>query len=160
MLLPRAIIAVFIALILSACTPQVPLEITEGAAAVKEKTEETIDTVITSTIDAATTVVAAISPEPEEEEIEVEAPKQLDPSELYGLDALGLVARLGKADYQRQEIGAEILQYRLPTCVVDFVLSGEGDALKLTSWHGRHRIQGEAYDDVSCFENLAERDLR
>ena len=176
MLLPRAIIAIFIALFLSACTPQVPLELTEGATAVKEKTSEVIDTVVTSTIDTATTVVASITEEDASEEAEADeimeevaptnieaaedTPTQLDPAELSGLDALGLVARLGQADYQRQEGGAEILQYRLPTCVLDFVMSGEEDARKLTSWHSRHRIQGEAYDEVSCFENLAARDLR
>lgn len=170
MLLPRAVLAVFIALVLSACTTQVPLELTEGATAVKEKTEEAIDTVITSTIDTATTIVASISDglagdeaaevAPANDDVALAAPAQLNPAELYGLDALGLIARLGEADYQREEVGAKILQYRLPTCVVDFVMSGEGDARKLTSWHGRHRIQGEAYDDISCWENLAARDLR
>ncbi len=80
--------------------------------------------------------------------------KMLDPVQLYGLDKIALIARLGAVDYLKVDGGVEIYQYRLATCVIDFVLSGG----RVTSWHGRHRVYGKRYDDMSCRIDLAKLD--
>lgn len=84
--------------------------------------------------------------------------KPVDPARLYGLNKAELVAQLGEADFLRRGDGADILQYRLKSCVVDFVFTPTDNEQRLTSWHARHRIYGQDFDEKTCRRDLARRE--
>jgi hypothetical protein len=80
--------------------------------------------------------------------------RSLDPETLLGASRNDLASLFGPADFLRADQGVEVLQYRMPNCIVDFVLSSTD---KVTSFHGRHRVNGQSYDDVDCMSDLAAR---
>ena len=98
--------------------------------------------------------VAALTPPPEPEA--PPPPPSLNPDELVGVNVADLIRRLGEPDYKRIDAGVEVYQYRLPSCVVDFVAmpKAEGQPLAVTSSHRRHRIINTAYDAPSCHLDL------
>ena len=108
--------------------------------------------------------VEGVVPPTTAEGIEESAPKRapnlaleerLAPENFIGTSRDVLILRLGGADYRRFDQGVEILQFRLASCVVDFVLSAGG---AVASYHVRHRVYGEIYDEVSCSGDLAARE--
>ena len=101
----------------------------------------------------ANETVAALTPPPEPE---APPPPSLNPDELVGIKVADLIRRLGEPDYKRIDAGVEVYQYRLPSCVVDFVAMprAEGQPMVITSSHRRHRIINTAYDAASCHLDL------
>ena len=87
----------------------------------------------------------------EEDEI---APPSLDPKTFLGQSRRDLITALGAEDYYRVDQGVEMLQFRMTSCIIDFVLD---DQNIVTSYHSRHRQSGENYDDVRCRLDLAAR---
>lgn len=165
--------------LLAACVQDIPPKVSETATVIKDVTVEGATKVKDATVDGATTVadgatavkdgtvervtkvVESIAQKAETllgDDDEAAAPAELDPSDLYGLSKDELIARFGEADYERIDGDTEILQYRMDSCVVDFVLSMENGTLTMTSWHGRHRTQGEDFDEQACRVDLAARD--
>lgn len=138
------------ALIMTACVAQPPINDTTTIAKI-DTIAEKIDNITTDdgagniTSRAAGDITSGGASTPH---------KMLDPVQLYGLDKTALIARLGAVDYLKVDGGIEIYQYRLATCVIDFALSGG----RVTSWHGRHRVYGKRYDDMSCRIDLAKLD--
>lgn len=105
------------------------------------------------------TLVQVITPIPEPAQPPLPAPPpQLEPASLVGRLPDQLYRQLGEPDYTRQEAKTEIWQYRLARCVVNFILSDDGKGKLVTSWVGRHRVLGLAYDHEACIRDLAERD--
>lgn len=85
-------------------------------------------------------------------------PAQLEPATLVGGASDQLLLRLGEPDYLRKEGQVEIWQYRFQSCVVNFImLEGDGGPM-ITSWIGRHRQLGLAYDHDTCIRELGERE--
>lgn len=92
-------------------------------------------------------------------------PPNTNPNDLIGLSITGLIRRIGEPDFIRIDAGVEIYQYRLASCVIDFVAMpkdgavSEGDqAQPITSTHRRHRIMNKDYDDQACRLDLGARD--
>ena len=92
-------------------------------------------------------------------------PPNTNPDDLIGLSITGLIRRIGEPDFIRIDAGVEIYQYRLASCVIDFVAMpkngavSEGDQTPLiTSTHRRHRVMNKAYDDQACRLDLGARD--
>jgi hypothetical protein len=73
---------------------------------------------------------------------------------LLGISRDELTAIFGHADYRRIDQGVDVLQFRMPNCIIDFVLSNDD---KVASFHGRHRVNGENYDHADCRRDLAVR---
>lgn len=105
---------------------------------------------------AANDQLAAITPPPEPEA----PPPSLTPNDVVGIEITDLIRRFGEPDYIRVDAGVEIYQYRLSSCVVDFVAMPvpEGEALVVTSAHPRHRQINTAYDGPSCHLDLGSLD--
>ena len=105
----------------------------------------------------ANETIAALTPPPEPEAPPPPPPPpSLSPDELVGVKVADLIRRLGEPDYKRIDAGVEVYQYRLPSCVVDFVAMprAEGQPMVITSSHRRHRIINTAYDAASCHFDL------
>ena len=157
----------------SACVPTEQIEVTQeriveakdnleeklsaGITATGEAISETVEAASDAVSDALTgdddaaeegIVVAAID---EEEEV---APPSLDPNTFLGQSRSALIDALGTEDYNRQDQGVEMLQFRMTSCIIDFVLNDKGEVISL---HQRHRQSGQNYDDVSCRLDLAAR---
>ena len=79
-------------------------------------------------------------------------PPELDPASLVGTARAGLASTLGEPVLRRREGIAEVWQYRMPNCIVDFVLA---DGETVTALQYRHRRRGEVVDPVSCWQEMA-----
>jgi len=160
---------------LAACMPTEQITVTqESITEAKENLEENISAGITATAEAISETVDTVKEtltggedefeaEAEEEVIEVAAieeeeevitPPSLDPSSFLGQSRKNLTAALGAEDYHRHDQGVEVLQFRMASCIIDFVLNEDQ---RVTSLHRRHRMSGENYDEVSCRLDLAAR---
>ena len=84
-------------------------------------------------------------------------PRAENPDSLVGSDGDLLEERLGRPDYLRAEDTAEVWQYRLDNCVVDFVLYRNGAGYRIAGWNGRHRVSGRDYDHDTCRRELRRR---
>jgi hypothetical protein len=134
MMPPRQMFLLLLLIVLVACTPTATQEIT--------------------TATESDNIVEKINSDDNQSS---ELAKELDPSSLYGLNKTGLIERLGRADYIRIDDNINIFQYRMENCVIDFVLTNIDSEQELTSWHGRHSIQGQEFDEQACRIDLAER---
>ena len=135
---------------------EVAAEDTSIANAIDQAIENIDDEGETETAETNDTV-AALTPPPEPEAPPPPPPPpSLNPDELVGVTVTELTRRLGEPDYKRVDAGVEVFQYRLPSCVVDFVAmpKAEGQPLAVTSSHRRHRIINTAYDAPSCHLDL------
>ena len=114
----------------------------------EEVVEETSGTIITS---GTETVALNQVPQPRAKK---PAPIILtQPDDLVGLGRVKLFERLGTPHFDRLYDHVEIVQYRLQHCVIDFVIIGDQPIVQ--SWHGRHRVYGNAYDHELCVQNLS-----
>ena len=82
----------------------------------------------------------------------------LEPASLVGQNGFHLESRLGPPDYRREEASAQVWQYRLDQCVVDFVLYRNGSGYRIEAWDGRHRTSGLGYDHDTCRRELGRLD--
>ena len=83
-------------------------------------------------------------------------PPEVEPATLIGESFTVLIQRFGAPEYIRRDGAIEIYQYRLPTCVIDFVsmpLATIAPGI-ITSTHGRHRKRGGVYDAKQCAIDL------
>ena len=129
-------------------------QVIDGQVTEEQVTNEQItdDQGETETINS-TDNVAVLAPPPEPETPPPPPPPpSLSPDELVGIEVDELIRRFGEPDYIRIDAGVEVYQYRLPSCVVDFVAMprAEGQPLVVTSSHRRHRKINTAYDASSC----------
>ena len=85
-------------------------------------------------------------------------PAELVPSSLVGFSPEQLRARLGEADFTRQEGDMKTWQYRLSDCVVDYFLFPQEGVIRVASWAWRAPVIGLDIDAVACRRALAERD--
>ena len=97
------------------------------------------------------TLIAAVIPPPAPEP-EPELPPELDPESLIGSPASDVEQRLGLPVLRRLEGTTEVWQYRMESCIIDFVLPEGTTVLALNS---RHRQHGQSYDALSCRRDLA-----
>ncbi|MGC6484730.1 MAG: hypothetical protein ACON4P_03575 [Candidatus Puniceispirillales bacterium] len=79
-------------------------------------------------------------------------PPELDPASLVGTARAGLASTLGEPVLRRREGIAEVWQYRMPNCIIDFVLA---DGETVTALQHRHRRRGEVVDPVTCRQEMA-----
>ena len=84
----------------------------------------------------------------------VAAGPALEPESFVGQNSRQLETRLGPPDYRREEASAQVWQYRLDQCVVDFVLYRNGSGYRIEAWNGRHRTSGRGYDHDICRREL------
>lgn len=101
--------------------------------------------------DTAVTDLALLAPPPP-------PPAELVPSSLVGLTPERLRARLGEADFTRQEGDMKTWQYRLSDCVVDYFLFPQEGVICVASWAWRAPVIGMDIDAVACRQALARRD--
>lgn len=149
---------------LTACVPKDQLVITqETVTEAKEDIAEGVNTRVNATVSAITETINTITEDltgdaeiTEEAAIQEEdlPPPSLDPKTLLGKSINELAVMLGTEDYRRLDQDVLILQYRMPSCIIDFVMSSDSD---VSSYHGRHRDSGKNYDDISCRLDLAAR---
>ena len=112
--------------------------------------EDTIGDAIASD-ETAVTDLALLAPPPP-------PPAELVPSSLVGFSPEQLRARLGEADFTRQEGDMKTWQYRLSDCVVDYFLFPQEGVIRVASWAWRAPVIGLDIDAVACRRALAERD--
>lgn len=80
-------------------------------------------------------------------------PPEFDPSSLIGEGRALLKAKLGEPVLRRREGTAEVWQYRMQHCIVDFVLP---DGQTVTVFQARHRQRGMTYDADLCRQDMAQ----
>ena len=97
------------------------------------------------------TLIAAVIPPPAPEP-EPELPPELDPESLIGSPASDVEQRLGLPVLRRLEGTTEVWQYRMESCIIDFVLP---EGATVLAWNSRHRQHGQSYDALSCRRDLA-----
>ena len=114
--------------------------------------EDTIGDAIASD-ETAVTDLALLAPPPPPP-----PPAELVPSSLVGFSPEQLRARLGEADFTRQEGDMKTWQYRLSDCVVDYFLFPQEGVIRVASWAWRAPVIGLDIDAVACRRALAERD--
>ena len=114
--------------------------------------EDTIGDAIASD-ETAVTDLALLAPPPPPP-----PPAELVPSSLLGFSPEQLRARLGEADFTRQEGDMKTWQYRLSDCVVDYFLFPQEGVIRVASWAWRAPVIGLDIDAVACRRALAERD--
>ena len=69
-----------------------------------------------------------------------------------------LRARLGDADFARQEGNMKTWQYRFASCVVDYFLFPEESVTRVAGWSWRAPVIGMEVDATACRQALARRD--
>ena len=86
-------------------------------------------------------------------------PAEFEPASIVGLSADQLEARFGKADLLRREGTAEVWQYRLSACVVDyFVYPDAAGIRKIVAWDWRAPVLSADIDALKCRQDLAIRE--
>ncbi len=173
------IVLTFVAMGVSACVPQDQLVITkENIVDAKDDLAEGIGSRVDATVDAITETVNAVkeditgentdntlaadetaSPASDETIIiagveEDTPPPSLNPDEFLGQGRTEVIAILGREDYRRVDQGVEVLQFRMASCIIDLVMSSNND---VASYHARHRVSGEDYNEITCHQDLATR---
>ena len=102
--------------------------------------------------DTAVTELALAAPPPPP------PPAEMAPASLIGVTPDMLRARLGEADFARQEGDMKTWQYRFADCVVDYFLFPQDGASRVASWAWRSPVVGMTVDATSCRRALARRD--
>ena len=85
-------------------------------------------------------------------------PAELEPASLVGVLPDRLRARLGDADFARQEGNMKTWQYRFASCVVDYFLFPEEGVTRVAGWSWRAPVIGMEVDSTACRQALARRD--
>lgn len=139
--------------------PADPITDETVAAIIDEINQQSASPELTET----TETVASLTEPPESvEPIVPEAPAapppppEVEPATLIGESFTVLIQRFGAPEYIRRDGAIEIYQYRLPTCVIDFVSMPSATIAPgiITSTHGRHRKRGGVYDAKQCAIDL------
>ena len=146
--------------------PADPITDETVAAIIDEINQQSASPELTKTPEAApeTTETVASRTEPSEsvEPVVPETPAapppppEVEPATLIGESFTVLIQRFGAPEYIRRDGAIEIYQYRLPTCVIDFVSMPSATIAPgiITSTHGRHRKRGGVYDAKQCAIDL------
>ena len=103
------------------------------------------------TLDDAFDIAAVTAPPP---------PPEFEPASLLGASSSKIEAVLGSADLLRREGTAEVWQYRLATCVVDYFVYPDANGNKqVTGWDWRPPIIAEILNAQQCRQDLAARQV-
>ena len=144
-------------------TPE-PENLPAGEAADSDITKDDTVTDETATDKAAgddtavTELALAAPPPPPSPPPSPPPPAELAPASLIGVSPDMLRARLGEADFARQEGDMKTWQYRFADCVVDYFLFPQDGASRVASWAWRSPVVGMTVDATSCRRALARRD--
>ena len=121
-----------------------------------ELTENTETPETTETVASLTEPPESVKPIVPEVPAAPPPPPEVEPATLIGESFTILIQRFGAPEYIRRDGAIEIYQYRLPTCVIDFVSMPSTTIAPgiITSTHGRHRKRGWVYDAKQCAIDL------
>jgi hypothetical protein len=114
------------------------------------------------TLDDAFDIAAVTAPPPPVPAVEPPPPPppEFEPASLLGASSSKIEAVLGSADLLRREGTAEVWQYRLATCVVDYFVYPDADGNKqVTGWDWRPPIIAEILNAQQCRQDLAARQV-
>jgi hypothetical protein len=114
------------------------------------------------TLDDAFDIAAVTAPPPPAPAVEPPPPPppEFEPASLLGASSRKVEAVLGSADLLRREGTAEVWQYRLATCVVDYFVYPDADGNKqVTGWDWRPPIIAENLNAQQCRQDLAARQV-
>lgn len=112
------------------------------------------------TLDDAFDIAAVTAPPPPVPAVEPPPPPEFEPASLLGASSSKIEAVLGSADLLRHEGTAEVWQYRLATCVVDYFVYPDADGNKqVTGWDWRPPIIAENLNAQQCRQDLAARQV-
>ena len=114
------------------------------------------------TLDDAFDIAAAVTaPPPSVPAVETPPPPpEFEPASLLGASSRDVEAVFGSADLLRREGRAEVWQYRLATCVVDYFVYPDADGNKqVTDWDWRAPIITERLNARQCRQDLATRQI-
>lgn len=114
------------------------------------------------TLDDAFDIAAVTAPPPPVPAVEPPPPPppEFEPASLLGASSRKVEAVLGSADLLRREGTAEVWQYRLATCVVDYFVYPDADGNKqVTGWDWRPPIIAENLNAQQCRQDLAARQV-
>jgi hypothetical protein len=114
------------------------------------------------TLDDAFDIAAVTAPPPPVPAVEPPPPPlpEFEPASLLGASSSKIEAVLGSADLLRREGTAEVWQYRLATCVVDYFVYPDADGNKqVTGWDWRPPIIAENLNAQQCRQDLAARQV-
>jgi hypothetical protein len=114
------------------------------------------------TLDDAFDIAAVTAPPPPVPAVEPPPPPppEFEPATLLGASSSKIEAVLGSADLLRREGTAEVWQYRLATCVVDYFVYPDADGNKqVTGWDWRPPIIAENLNAQQCRQDLAARQV-
>ena len=114
------------------------------------------------TLDDAFDITAAVTaPPPSVPAVETPPPPpEFEPASLLGASSSDVEAVFGSADLLRREGRAEVWQYRLATCVVDYFVYPDADGNKqVTDWDWRAPIITERLNVRQCRQDLATRQI-
>ena len=114
------------------------------------------------TLDDAFDIAAAVTaPPPSVPAVEpTPPPPEFEPASLLGASSSDVKAVFGSADLLRREGRAEVWQYRLATCVVDYFVYPDADGNKqVTDWDWRAPIITERLNARQCRQDLATRQI-
>ncbi len=107
---------------------------------------------IAAAVTAPPPSVPAVEPTP--------PPPEFEPASLLGASSSDVKAVFGSADLLRREGRAEVWQYRLATCVVDYFVYPDADGNKqVTDWDWRAPIITERLNARQCRQDLATRQI-
>ena len=112
------------------------------------------------TLDDAFDIAAVTAPPPPVPTVEPPPPLEFEPASLIGASSSKIEAVLGSADLLRREGTAEVWQYRLATCVVDYFVYPDANGNKqVTGWDWRPPIIAEILNAQQCRQDLAARQV-
>jgi hypothetical protein len=114
------------------------------------------------TLDDAFDIAAVTAPPPPAPAVEPPPPPppEFEPASLLGASSRKVEAVLGSADLLRREGTAEVWQYRLATCVVDYFVYPDANGNKqVTGWDWRPPIIAEILNAQQCRQDLAARQV-
>ena len=114
------------------------------------------------TLDDAFDIAAVTAPPPPVPAVEPTPPPppEFEPASLLGASSSKIEAVLGSADLLRREGTAEVWQYRLATCVVDYFVYPDANGNKqVTSWDWRPPVIAENLNAQQCRQDLAARQV-
>ena len=110
--------------------------------------------------DAFDIATAATAPPSSVRAVEPPPPPEFEPASLLGASSSDVEAVFGSADLLRREGRAEVWQYRLATCVVDYFVYPDADGNKqVTDWDWRAPIITERLNARQCRQDLATRQI-
>ncbi len=132
--------------------------VTAGPDASADTPPQTAAETLDDTFDIAAAVTA---PPPSVPAVETPPPPpEFEPASLLGASSSDVEAVFGSADLLRREGRAEVWQYRLATCVVDYFVYPDADGNKqVTDWDWRAPIITERLNARQCRQDLATRQI-